>query len=162
MAKNSSRVIPVPHSPDHVLKVIITPEFQQANFLGQGNKSAELREISRDGDKLVLEATVEEYKKGVKGIDKTRTETSWTTYKWDLGRRFCEWTYRSPHKKVRSWGTIRVDPDGENTRLSEDFNIEIKIPIVGRGIEKIVISETEKYWPKYERLVADQCDAAAE
>ena len=153
MAKVSSRTMRFAHSPQAVMEAITRPDFHEANLTNQGNPKVTVREQSRTEDKLVFEAEVEEYAKGVKGINKNKTETTWTIFNWDLKRRRAEWTYRGVHSRAKVWGDISIVPDGDGASLTENFHVEIKIPLVGRGVEKIVIRETEAFWPKYEQLI---------
>ena len=153
MAKVSSRTMRFAHSPQAVMEAITRPDFHEANLTNQGNPKVTVREQSRTEDKLVFEAEVEEYAKGVGGINKNKRETTFTTFNWDLKRRTAEWIYRGAHARAKVWGDIRIVARGDGSTLTENFHVDIKIPIVGRGIEKIVIRETEAYWPKYEVLI---------
>ncbi len=153
MANVSSRIIRFACTPDALLEVITLPEFHEANLTNQGNPKVKVTETSRTDDELRFEAEVEEYAKGVRGINKKKTETTWTYFTWNLKQRTAEWTYKGAHARAKVWGDIRIDPDGDGCRLTENFRVDIKIPLVGRGIEKIVIRETEAFWPKYEELI---------
>ena len=153
MAKVSSRTMRFACSPDTLMALITRPDFHEANLTNQGNPKVTVREQSRTDHRLVFEAEVEEYAKGIKGIDKSKTETTWTTFNWDLRRRSAEWKYRGAHARAQVWGDIRIRAVGEDASLTENFHVDIKIPLVGRGIEAIVIRETEAYWPKYEELI---------
>ena len=157
MAKQSVHTMRFPFPPDLIQKVISHPEFQVENFKAQGNPDAKVFEKSRTDAKLVLVAQVTEYAKGVTGIDKSKTEQTTTTYDWDLKARKAAWTYQSPHSQVRVWGAIRIEASGSGTALTEDINVEVKIPLLGGKIEKMILKEADSYWPKYEKLVADYC-----
>lgn len=154
MAKVSTRSMTFAYPPDAVMAVITSGPFHEANLKAQGNPKVTIHEQSRTADRLLFEAEVEEYVKGVKGINKSKTETTYSSFTWDLKARTAEWIWRNPNqKRAKVWGDIRIVPDGDGARLTENFRVEIKIPIVGRGVEAIVIRETEAFWPKYERLI---------
>lgn len=157
MAKQSIHTMSFPFPPDLVRKVISLPEFQAENFKAQGNPDAKVFEKSRTDTKLVIVAEVTEYAKGVTGIDKTKTEQTTTIYDWDLEAMKATWTYQSPHAQVKVWGAIRIAASGAGTALTEEFNVEVKIPLLGGKIEKMILKEADSYWPKYEKLVADYC-----
>lgn len=161
MAKRSVHTIHFTHSPDVVLGVLTDPEFNVANFKAQGNPEAKVTEVSRTDERLVLRADVTEYAKGLTGVDKSKTEPSATTYEWDLSAKSGSWTYKGPHAQARVWGAIRVAPDGGGAVLTEEFNVEVKVPLVGGKIEKMVMKEVDKFWPTYEKLIQDFCDRAA-
>lgn len=158
MSTQSKRTMKFENPPETIFKVLTDPEFMKTNFIKQGHVNAVIREKSRSQDRLVLEAEVTEYAKGVTGIDKSKTEISYTVFTWDIAKRTAEWTYRSPHgERVKAWGSIRIEPAGGGTQLTEIFNIEIKIPLVGGRIEKTVISKADEHWPAYEELVKTFC-----
>ncbi|MDY0004388.1 MAG: DUF2505 family protein [Polyangia bacterium] len=157
MAKQSVRTMSFPFPPDLIQQVLSSPEFQAENFKAQGNPDAKVFEKSRTDSRLLLVAEVTEYAKGVTGLDKSKTEQTVTTYDWDLLARRATWTYQSPHSQVKVWGAIRIDASGSGTSLTEEFNVEVKIPLLGGKIEKMVLKEAEAYWPRYEKLVADYC-----
>lgn len=153
MASLSTRTMHFDCTPELLLEVITAPDFHKANLENQGNPKATIHERSRTDDKLVFDAEVEEYAKGVRGIDKSKIEVTWTNFIWDLEKRTAQWNYRGPHARAKVYGDIRIVGSGERSTLTENFHVNIKIPLVGKGIEKIVIRETEAYWPKYEVLI---------
>lgn len=157
MAKQSSHTMNFPFSPELVMKVISNPEFQEENFKAQGHPAAKVVERSRTDTKLVLHAEITEYAKGVTGIDKSKTEQTSTTYDWDLVGKKATWTYQSPHSQVRVWGAIKIVPNGGGTALTEDFNVEVKIPLLGGKIEKMILKEVDAFWTRYEKLVTEYC-----
>ncbi len=158
MSKQSINTINLDYQPDLVMEVLCSPEFQKANFLKQGNPSAEVKEVSRNDNEAVIKAEVEEYAKGVTGVDKSRTEKTVTVYKWDLKNRKAEWDYDSPHgDRVKVTGSIDIQPTDNGCSVTEKFNVTVKIPLVGGKVEKKVIEEVEKYYPKYEALLKEHC-----
>lgn len=157
MAKQSTRTMRFSFPPEVVFKVISSPEFQAENFRAQGNPDAKVVERSRSDSTLVVFAEVTEYAKGVTGIDKSKTELTSTTYQWDLPTMTARWTYQSPHSQVRVWGNIRIKAAGDGTSLYEEFNVEVKIPLLGGKIEKVILKEADAYWPRYEKLVIEHC-----
>lgn len=157
MAKQSVHTMHFPQSPDLIMKVISDPDFQAENFKAQGNPDAKVVEKERTEAKLVLLAEVTEYAKGVTGIDKSKTELTITTYQWDLKARRATWVYKSPHSQVSVSGGIKIDPSGSGTTLTEDIKVEVRIPLLGGKIEKMILKEVDAYWPKYEKLVAEYC-----
>ena len=87
------------------------------------------------------------------------SEQTQTHYEWDLKGRRASWTYSSPHgKRVRVWGGTRIDAAGDNAVLHEEFNCEVKIPLVGGKVEKVILKEVDKYWPRYEQLLNEWCE----
>ncbi len=156
MAKSFKRTTKLNVNPDKALKVLTDPDFQVARETAQDTcVGAEYKEISKAGDKLVFEVTNTEYAKGVKGIDKRKTENVIYTYTWNLAKRSCSWDYQSKHsnKGVKVWGTLRVEAAGDSSILHDEFTVEVKIPLVGGKIEKTILKEVEAGWPKYEKVL---------
>ena len=142
--------------PDAIFKVLASAEFQKQNLLNQGNPAVEIEVADPAGDVLKMVANVTEYAKGVAGVDKSKTEQTRTDFRWNLKDRVCEWTHESAQgKRVKVWGRVEARPSGSGTELIEEFNLDIKIPLLGGKIEKMVIKEAKKYWPKYEALVRE-------
>jgi hypothetical protein len=154
MAKKSVQTFRLNHPADLVLKVLTSDEFLVANFKMQDNPAAVVKERSRTDTQLVLDAEVTEYAKGMTGVDRSRTEVTQTVYEWDLKARRSSWTYASPHgKRVKVWGQTHIEEAGSGCVVTEEFNCNVKIPLVGGKVEKIVLKEVDKYWPQYEKLL---------
>jgi hypothetical protein len=50
-----------------------------------------------------------------------------------------------------------VEPDGKGSRLTNEFNIDVRIPLVGGQVEKKVMGEVSRGWSQYERTVREFC-----
>ena len=160
MSKKSISRFTIDAPPETVIKVLTDHDFEiEQQVSQQSTKSASIKEISRSERELILEITCEEYAKGATGINRNKTETSITDITWDLDKMASSWIYKSPHgKRVRSWGSTAVKAGKNGTsEVVAELNIEIKIPLIGGKIEKMVIKETEAYWPTYQRLIRDYC-----
>ncbi|MFH2007841.1 MAG: DUF2505 domain-containing protein [bacterium] len=156
MAKSSSWSKEFSCSAETLLGIITDPDFHKARSDLLENPSTTVKEISRTGEKLVFEVHCVEYAKGIKGVDKSKTEQSVTTYDFELRSRRGEWSYAGPQgKRVKVWGDMTVTEAGGGARLTQNFNVDVKIPLVGGQIEKLVIKESGKFWPKYEQLVSE-------
>jgi hypothetical protein len=156
MSKSSEWSQTYPCSPDTLLGVVTNPEFHIARSSLLENPAARVEERLRTAARLELAVHCVEYAKGVTGVDRSKTETSVTVYRFDLDARRGEYTYEgSQGKRVRVWGDLAVTPEGSGARLTQQFHVEIKIPLVGGTIEGMVLKETAKFWPRYERLVGE-------
>ena len=79
------------------------------------------------------------------GIDRSRTERSKTEYRWVEATQTLHWTFvggQDERADVR--GVTRLTAQGERTRVQRTVNIDIRIPVIGRGIAKIVEREFRK------------------
>jgi len=161
MSKTAKNTFRLPYSPDVVLAALTDPAFLEANFKKQDNPEAKVVERSRTAAELILDAEVTEYAKGLGGVDRSKTVKAKTVYVWNLTARSAQWTYTNSSaqgKMVKVWGGSRIVPDGASTSLEEEFSVNVKIPLMGGKVEKIVIKEVKKYWPIFDKLLRKWCD----
>ena len=142
-------------TPDRLLAVLTSPEFEiQKQKDVSGALDASVRETKRSDSELVYEIHSTEYAKGIKGVDKTKTESIVITTLWNLKERHAEWTWVGPHgKKVVVSGNIHIKSQGEKSLLVTTLDVEVKIPLVGGQIEKMVAKEIDKSWHKFDALI---------
>lgn len=147
MASTSTHTFELDCSPDKAVEILSGEAFEVAQQSAQeGTKSCEYKLISSNDEQIVYELLAIEYAKGVKGVDKSKTESSVTHVTWDLTARKSSWTYEGAQgKRVKVWGGTRVVPRGEGCRVTTEFSVDIKIPLIGRQIEKIVVRESDKH-----------------
>ncbi len=161
MATNSSWSKEFDCTADTLYGIITSGEFHKARSNLLENPSADVKETERTDTRLKFEVHCVEYTKGVMGVDKTKTEKTVTRYDCDLKKRTVEWFYEgSQGKRVKVWGDMAVTETGGGARVQQNFNVNIKIPLVGGKIEKMVAKETAKFWPKYEKLMTGFVDKA--
>ena len=57
------------------------------------------------------------------------------------------------------WGpTIAIEPDGDGSLLHDALHVTIKVPLIGRKIESLVVSELKKGFDKYVSVVRDHAE----
>ena len=156
MAKRDQKTFHFEVSPDKLLEVLIDQEYQVARQKSQGALEVNVKEVSRTDDRFAFEVHAKEYARGITGVNKSKTEINVTTYDWDLKAKRGTWKHStSQGDRVKVWGSVQIQPDGENSRLVNDFNVEIKIPLVGGKIEKMVMKEVGKSWGAYENVIRE-------
>ncbi|MFH1532877.1 MAG: DUF2505 family protein [Pseudomonadota bacterium] len=156
MAQSKATSFHFDASPDKLLAVLLDPDFQVAREKVQGSVGAVVTDIRRSDTEYVYAVRTTDYAKTLTGIDRTKTENANCTYEWDLSRMRCVWTWEGPHgKRARTWGNLRISPAGGGTTLDLDFNIDIKVPLIGGKIEKIVLKEVEPGWVRYEKVIRE-------
>ena len=156
MAQSKATTFRFDASPDALLAVLLDPDFQVAREKVQGSADATVRDIKRTDAEYVYEVKTTDYAKTLTGIDRNKTENATCTYEWDLSRMRCVWSWIGPHgKKARTWGNLRISPAGGGTTLDLDFNIDVKVPLIGKKIEKLVLKEVEPGWVRYENVIRE-------
>jgi hypothetical protein len=156
MAKTHKRTMTLDLPPDDLVAVLTDPEYHVAREKAQDALDVRVQEVSRSGDRLVFEVHVTQHARGKTGIDRSRTEQAVTTTTWDLRARRASWEYRDPHSdRVTVRGTMKVEPAGERSTLVDEMHVEVRIPLIGGQIEKMILKGVEEGWPKYERVVRD-------
>lgn len=159
MATTSTMTAVFDVSPDQLVGVLTDAEFLVAQqLLDVATVEARVEERSRAAGELVLDLHATEYARGMLGIDRSRTERSITTYRWRLDERRAEWAYSGAHgNRFEAGGTDRVVPEGDGARLTTEFRLDVRVPWLGRQIERLVMREFAAREPKYVALLRDFC-----
>ncbi len=118
-------------SPEQVLRVLTDPDFEIAQqALQPSTKGSEVVEVSRSDERLVYELRCTEYgRTAMGGIDRSATRPSTTRTEWDLRAGVARWTYEMSGEyasRMRIWGESRVEPAGDQTRCTFQFNAEVR------------------------------------
>jgi hypothetical protein len=159
MAKRDEQIFRFDVPPEKLLQVLIDEEYQIARQKSQGALEVNVKEVSRTDDRFVFEVHAKEYARGLTGVDKSKTEINVSKYDWDLKAKRGTWTHStSQGERVKVWGSVQIQPDGDNAKIVNDFNIEIKIPLVGGKLEKMVMKEVAKGWANYEKVIREFCN----
>lgn len=159
MAESTTKSFVVDASPERLLSVLTSPAFHEEYERALDDTvAAAYHEISRTDDEVIFEMRCTKYSRGLTGINQSKTEPSVTRSEWDLRARRAEWLVRTAHgDRVRVWGTNRIEPAGDGARMTTEYNVAVKVPLVGGKIAKIALSEIDKRQPAFERLVREHC-----
>ena len=157
MARKSENVIRFDFPPERLMQVLLDPGFQVARDKANGSLESRVEEKSRTAERYVYSMHTKDYARGMTGIDKSKIEDNRADYEWDLRTRKATWTYHPSAQlgPVRVWGTIKVEADGAGCRLTNTFEVEVKIPLIGGQAEKMVLKEVDKSWPGFERTIRE-------
>jgi hypothetical protein len=154
--KRDENVMHVDIAPDALVEILNSREYHDERERSKGALSVRYEEKESTEERHVFEVHTETYAKGITGIDRSKRERQHQRYVWDLGARKGSWTFHSSHgEKVKVWGSIRVEEEGDGSRMTNDFNIDVRIPIVGGQVEKTVMKEVKKGWSQLEATVRD-------
>lgn len=157
MAKTWSTAKTFDATPDRLLEVMTDEAFiLEQHKLDEAVVDATLEEVSRGDRRLVQKIHSTEYARGMTGLDRSKRERSTVLFEWDLPGRRCSWTYSGEQgSRVKVWGEDRIEAAGERARLTSIWNIDVKIPLVGGQVEKMIIKEVEKGRPRYDALLRE-------
>jgi len=155
MARTLRRVRAFDVAPDLLLAAVTDPEFVKARVKPGTAAGATVREVSRDATRLVQELRSDDYARTTTGgIDRSRIEPSVTSYEWDLRTRRCTWAWRGPQDaRVGLKGRVAVRPAGAGSELETEFDVEVRIPLIGGVIERLIAGEIEEDLPRFDELV---------
>lgn len=146
---------------DTLYGIITDADFHKARSALLDNPKTEIKETELTDTVRKFEIHTTEYAKGITGIDRSKTEQSVAYYKCDLKKRTVAWEYHGPQgKRAKVWGEMAVTESGGGSRVKQVFNVDIKIPLLGGKIEKMVSKKTAEFWPRYEKLVDSWVDKA--
>ncbi len=155
--QNFNRTMTVTCSPERALEILTSATFENdKNLKANGSLESEVEFTKQDDSHCEYTSTTTDYERGITGVNKKKTEKTRYFYKWDLKKRCATWSMEHPMgKKILVSGTITLTGSGETTTIANSMAIEIKIPLVGRKIEKEIVKEIEKGWSKYEEVVRE-------
>jgi hypothetical protein len=142
-----------------LIDVVTDPEFVEARHRVLGAASARCVTRHRDERRIVQEVEAEEYARTLTGIDHGRVERVVTTYEWSLPELRCTWRYRGRHgERVRVQGDHRIAPAPSGSELQSEFTVVVDMPLIGRRIEKRILSEIAAGMRDFDVLLRDFCD----
>jgi len=103
------------------------------------------------------EVEVTHYKRKKTGkLDRSVTEESVTHYRFDKRTKVLHWRHEgSEGPRVDVHGETHFHPAGSGTRIERDVTIRIDVPIVGRGLAKLVEKEFRKGFDDIERVIRE-------
>jgi hypothetical protein len=154
MAKRTEHSCEYPVSPEALLLAVTSSEYQVARETSQGALEATVNELTRSDARLVYEVHVTNYARGMTGVDRTKTEDAVATYTWDLERMRGDWTFKTVHgDRIKIWGALTIKPTAGGAMITSVFNAEIKIPLMGKRIEKMITKGVDENWSLFDETL---------
>ncbi len=142
---------------DTLLNVLTDPEFVVAKEMATGSLEAHVNQLSDDGTTLKYEVHTQEYARGLTGVDKSKREKNVTTTTWNRVTHSCTWTHTSDNSfadRITVSGTQKIASAGASAcELNSTFKVDIRVPLVGKKIEKLVLEEVDRAWAKYDATI---------
>lgn len=117
-------------------------------------KSASFKPIAEGPDRKAFEIHYVEYRRTKTGkLDTSGTARAVTESVYRHQDRTLRWVYKGPEKRVSIAGTYRLEPAGEQTRVFHETDIDVRIPVVGGRIAKVIAKEFGKAMPRVQRIL---------
>lgn len=145
----------LPHKAEKVVEVLCDPDFNVAREkLRDGVISSEFHLLREAENETLFELRSTEYKrKKTGGLDRSAQVQTVTECRYDPRGRRLSWQYRGEGgKMIQLGGVYFVEAKGDQTRFTHEVSIEVKIPIIGKQIAKLIAKEFESRDERYERL----------
>jgi hypothetical protein len=90
------------------------------------------------------------------GIDRSRTTHGRTVSSWD-GRGQLSWRYESEsNARITISGVYRLAPERDGTRVENEIRVEVRVPLIGTQIAKLVAREIEQGRGEMQQLLIRQ------
>lgn len=143
---------------DNVAKVLCSEQY---NIEMQRSREDVVEvEYATTGDnekELEFELRFVLYKRTKTGaVDRSGTLNSRTVYRYDRGARVLHWRHiGEEEERVHISGETRIKPQGDKTCIERDVIIDVRIPVIGRGIKKLIEREFRKGFGRVESQVKE-------
>lgn len=141
-----------PVTPAKLFALLGSPAFQEALALRFGALEASAEEVGRNGDVVKMKIELLDRGFGLMGaVLKGKPLRAAVLYDWDFSDLTGCWNrYFIDHgRNIQIEGRLRVEPMGDEAcRMSESGRLEVKLPLVGRGIEKKLALKLEQVHPR--------------
>lgn len=152
----------VPYNWEIMAKVLCNPEFNiEREKIRDSVIECEFKMIDENERDIEFELRTKEYqRKKTGGLNKNGTVQTVTKCLYDIRAKRLRWDYSGEAgKMIRLDGVYFLTPIGdEKTRFVHEITIEVKIPILGKQIAKIIAKDFQKSDPRYESLMRRYLD----
>ncbi|MBW2454838.1 MAG: DUF2505 family protein [Deltaproteobacteria bacterium] len=149
-------VITLPFPVDRVVELICSErynlEVQQAR---EEVIEAHYERQAEDDAELRYEVNCTAYKRTMKGsIDRRSTEQFKVTYRYDKAARQLKWQHHGEEShRADVHGVTRFVAEGKGARVQREVTIDIRIPLIGRAVAKLIEREMKKGFDEVERRI---------
>ena len=154
MKISNAFVLPAPWR--RVAELLRDPQFnEEREKIRDAVVSANFHVLEEGEDTARYELRTTEYRRNKRGkINRSSTFEATSTLTWDGVAKTMSWRYLGQDSSVVEIGGVyRLVPLGDDsTRLVHDVTVEVHIPIIGRGLAKLIARQFEHPDPRYEAL----------
>ncbi len=156
-----SQAFELPYPWQKVAEVMCDPDFNcDREKLRDATVSCVFEPVDEGELATVFELRAKEHKrKKTGGLDKGTTIETVTKCRWDVKARQQTWDYFGQDARMKLSGIYKVEPLGEEkTRFTHEVTIEVKIPLIGKQIAKMIAREFERPDDRYPKLMERYLD----
>ena len=140
-----------------VEQVMLSEEYNlESETMREGVVSSEYKVKQQGGDRTVFEMRTTEYKRSkTGGLDKSGTTNTILTFTYQKRDRELKWIYgnASGSSRLELSGIYRISPEGEQTRVEHEVEINVRIPLLGGTISKVIAREFKGTFPGHQALL---------
>ena len=146
------------------VKAVANPDIDlEINKVDESVKETAAVVIEQSETRLIYEIRNEEYARTMTGsIDKSnpKTTNSISRVEWDLTKGVAQWSYIPQDKDfakkfVFNGGYIIERTSATSSTVRCHMHVEVGIPVIGRLIERGIVSDIDKKWVMTERLLKE-------
>ncbi len=135
--RRSEHAYTLPAPLARVQAVLIDESFQLA--LARARDDVDSAELEWIEPGRIFELRAQEYgRTRTGGIDRSRTTPARTRYRWDATSLHLSWEWSGHEKRIELSGGVRLEAQGESTRVHTYRNVEVRLPLIGGRIERII------------------------
>lgn len=138
--------------PEKVMAIVKDPDFIKEEELARDNVSVDIEDVKKTKDEHVFIIHLVSYRRGLTGIDRSKTEKNQSTVTWDLKNKKSHWVWKGffDHAdKANINGGHTIVKKGTGSELTLWVDISISVPILGKKISKLVSAGFKKEWPNH-------------
>ncbi len=145
-------------SPDRVSELFCTEAFQLAAHSAREDvASARFEVIDDDERRRTIAVRCQQYRrKKTGGLDRKHTDDTAIIYRWDRQERRAVWHFEGPDAdKIRIGGVTTFEAEGDGTLVVESVHIEVRLPLIGKLIERVVAKGIDRTFHANKNLIRD-------
>jgi hypothetical protein len=134
----------IPAPPARVAEALCSEAYNVEEGNGRADvASTRYRPLSKTDERVEFAVDYTEYKRTKLGrIDKSGTVGASTRCTYTRATSTLEWVYSNEAStRITLRGRHRLEPEGERTRLRYEMEIDVRIPLIGDQIAKLIVKE---------------------
>lgn len=142
---------------DRVVQTMCSAAYNvEAEKMRDSVVSTEFKEVEQTDARTKFEMHTTEYKRSKTGaLNRDDTTHTILSFCWEASRRTMTWRYgnASGASRLQLGGVYRLTPNGDQTQVEHEVEVEVKIPLIGGQISKFIAREFEKTFPAHRALL---------